>query len=77
MKENEIKCSCINAVRNTYNNLINQDYRPADALFSAMKVLKYHHPEIADHKIGKKTAAIINPELEVFLETNIIHKPLI
>ncbi len=77
MKENEIKCSCINAVRNTYNNLIKQDYRPADALFSAMKVLKYHHPEIADHKIGKRTAAIINPELEVFLETNIIHKPLI
>ena len=77
MKENEIKCSCINAVRNTYYNLIKQDFRPADALFSAMKVLKYHHPEIADHKIGKRTAAIINPELEVFLETNIIHKPLI
>ncbi len=77
MKENEIKCSCINAVRNTYYNLIKQDYRPADALFSAMKVLKYHHPEIADHKIGKRTAAIINPELEIFLETNIIHKPLI
>ena len=77
MKDIEIKCSCINAVRNTYHNLIEQDYRPSDALFSAMKVLKFHHPEIADHKIGKRTAAIINPELEVYLENNITSKPLI
>lgn len=60
-------CKCTIAVRNTFFNLINKNYKTADALKLSFKVLKYHHPEIPDHKIPKRVAIMINPKLKNIL----------
>ena len=60
-------CKCTIAVRNTFFNLINKNYKTADALKLSFKVLKYHHPEIPDHKIPKRVGIMINPKLKNIL----------
>ena len=67
--DNNIKtdCKCIYAVKNTYFNLINQNYKPSLAFDSAIRVLKYYHPEIPNHEIGKRATIIINPSLNSVL----------
>ena len=47
-------CKCTIAVRNTFFNLIKKNYKTTDALKLSFKVLKYHHPEIPDHKVAPK-----------------------
>ncbi len=60
MSENKnIKCLCEDAVRNTYFNLIQQNCSKSDALQSAFKVLKYHHPEILEKNIPDKVVSIL------------------
>tara|TARA_B100000029_G_scaffold243087_1_gene240301 strand:+ start:301 stop:504 length:204 start_codon:yes stop_codon:yes gene_type:complete len=60
MSENKnIKCLCEDAVRNTYLNLIQQNCSKSDALQSAFKVLKYHHPEILEKDIPDKVVSIL------------------
>jgi len=66
VKINNLNCLCKSAVKNAYKNLMQKGERPTDALNSAMHILKYYHPEINDSEIPKKTAVIINPELENF-----------
>ena len=46
---------------------IKNDYKTVDALKLTFKVLKYHHPEIPDHKIPKEVAIMINPKLKEIL----------
>ena len=71
IKINNLNCLCKSAVRNAYTNLLQKGVRPKDALNSAMYILKYYHPEINDKDIPKKTAVIINPELEnYFIKDN-------
>ena len=53
------KCLCEDAVKNTYYNLIRQNCSPSDALLSAVKVLKYHHPEILEKNIPDKVVSIL------------------
>ena len=60
-------CKCSYAVRNTFFNLIKNNYKTADALKLTFRVLKYHHPEIPDHKIPKEVAIIINTKLKEIL----------
>ena len=60
-------CKCNTAVRNTFFNLIKNNYKTAEALKLTFKVLKYHHPEIPDHKIPKEVAIIINTKLKEIL----------
>ena len=60
MRENQNnKCLCEDAVKNTYYNLIRQNFSPSDALKSAVKVLKYHHPEILEKNIPDKVVSIL------------------
>ena len=60
MRENQNnKCLCEDAVKNTYYNLIRQNYSLSDALQSAVKVLKYHHPEILEKNIPDKVVSIL------------------
>tara|TARA_B100001123_G_C14610877_1_gene749828 strand:+ start:180 stop:371 length:192 start_codon:yes stop_codon:yes gene_type:complete len=60
MIENQnYKCLCEDAVKNTYYNLIRQNCSPSDALQSAVKVLKYHHPEILEKNIPDKIVSIL------------------
>ena len=60
MRENQNnKCLCEDAVKNTYYNLIRQNCSPSDALQSAFKVLKYHHPEILEKNIPDKVVSIL------------------
>ena len=58
-KKQHNKCLCEDAVKNTYYNLIHQNRSPSDALQSAFKVLKYHHPEIPEKKIPDKVVSIL------------------
>tara|TARA_B100001093_G_scaffold455952_1_gene466523 strand:- start:189 stop:401 length:213 start_codon:yes stop_codon:yes gene_type:complete len=60
-------CKCTYAVRNTFFNLIKNNYKTADALMLTFRVLKYHHPEMPDHKIPKEVAIMINPKLKEIL----------
>ena len=60
-------CKCTSAVRNTFFNLIKNNYKTTDALKLTFRVLKYHHPEMPDHKIPREAAIIINPELKKIL----------
>ena len=60
MSENQSnKCLCEDAVKNTYYNLIRQNYSKSDALQSAFRVLKYHHPEILEKNIPDKVVSIL------------------
>ena len=60
MRENQNnKCLCEDAIKNTYYNLIRQNYSLSDALQSAVKVLKYHHPEILEKNIPDKVVSIL------------------
>ena len=60
-------CKCTFAVRNTFFNLIKNNYKTVDALTLTFRVLKYHHPEIPDNKIPKEVAIIINTKLKEIL----------
>ena len=59
IKNQNNKRLCEDAVKNTYYNLIRQNCSPSDALQSAFKVLKYHHPEISEKKIPDKVVSIL------------------
>ena len=59
------QCVCQGAVKNTFKNLIKKEYSSAHALNAAMIVLKHHHPEIPNHKIGKFVVKILNPEIKI------------
>ena len=59
------QCVCQGAVRNTFSNLIKKQYTTTHALNAAMIVLKHHHPEIPNHKIGKVVVKILNPEINI------------
>ena len=65
MKFNINDCVCQSAVRNTFLNLLKRNYSGAHALNAAMIVMKQHHPEIPNHKIGKVTAKILNPKIHI------------
>ena len=58
-KNQNNKCLCEDAVKNTYYNLIRQNCSSSDALQSAFKVLKYHHPEIPETNIPDKVVSIL------------------
>ena len=60
-------CKCTSAVRNTFFNLIKNNYKTVDALTLTFRVLKYHPPEIPDYKIPKEVAIIINTKLKEIL----------
>ena len=59
VKNHSKDCICEEAVRYTYDNLINQDCNRQDALQAAYEVLRHHHPEIAEEKIPGKAFAIL------------------
>ena len=58
-------CNCVDAVKSTYTSLLEIGYRPCEALYCAMKLLKIRHPDIPDRKIPKMTAKMINPNINL------------
>jgi len=58
-------CNCVDAVKSTYTSLLEIGYRPCEALYCAMKLLKIRHPDIPDWKIPKMTAQMINSNIDL------------
>ena len=54
-------------LQNRNMSVIKNNYKTADALRLTFRVLKYHHPEMPDHKIPKEVAIMINPKLKEIL----------
>ena len=63
VSKRENGCNCVDAVKSTYTSLLEIGYRPCEALYCAMKLLKIRHPDIPDWKIPKMTAQMINPNI--------------